>query len=527
MSFTKLIVDLENQYKIKPVKVYEHFADEVYWEFSSQQDYKTACLGLHNLLKQPVASLFALDQRQEGEGFKVITVFMASQYKKWIFVQLNLAKEEESFPSLSKDLFSSHFFERKVKENFGLTPLGNPDLRRFNLHEEVWPQGYYPLRKDFLNPKNIGLTDRSFQFIRGEGLGMFEVPVGPVHAGIIGPGHFRFSVAGEPIINLEIRLGFTHRGVEKHFEGKTIEEGLKLAQCVVGDMAFAHSLSYCQAIEKLGQIEIFDNAKYLRVIFLELERMYNHANDIGGMAIDVSFSFPASLAQIIKENILALNFELTESRYLKGVNIIGGVSKVIDQAKKENLKQGLKNIIADFYDLEKILINSLSFMDRVESTGILKKKTAFDLGVKGLAARACGLNHDLRRDFSRIYDKLNFAIALEESGDVLARLKIRLSEFKESYRLINLALDKLTEQKDKIQEFQLEPSFALGYSEGWRGPVLYWLKLNKQGVIDRCAIFDPSIQNWQGLAYSVLGDIIPDFPLCNKSFDLSYAGNDL
>ncbi|MGE5309220.1 MAG: hypothetical protein ACM3OC_09055, partial [Deltaproteobacteria bacterium] len=330
----------------------------------------------------------------------------------------------------------------------------------------------------------------------------------------------------EPIINLEIRLGFTHRGAEKAFEGKGAE-AVRLAECVSGDAAFAHSLAFCRALEKIYGLRIPARAQVLRAVFLELERLYNHAADMGGIAVDVGFSFPAALAQTMKENIQRLSAGLTGSRFLKGLNVCGGVTVDIGTEKMPMLLDALRSVEADFFRLKDILLSSVSFMDRVDSTGVLKKKTAQDLGITGLAARASGIDRDLRLDFlDPAYEMAGFKTACEQTGDVLARLKVRFQEFEESLRVIR-ALAEVLPDDELRAEGPAKAGYALGYAEGWRGPALYWVRTDEKGLIDRCKVYDASSLNWQGLAYCVLGDIIPDFPVCNKSFDLSYSGNDL
>jgi len=502
----------------------ENYPDEISIKVSPEI-FKDTCLVLHKMLPSPVMALFALDEREKENSFVINCVFVSFKKSKWITVSMDIPQDNPCFDSLAKNMHSATLFEREIWEMFGIEPKGNPDLRRLNLHDEVCPQGNYPLRKDFQRMRAGDLGE--YKFSRVEGEGIFEVPVGPVHAGIIGPGHFRFSCAGEPIINLEIRLGFTHRGVEKLFEGKDGSRALKLSECVSGDSSFAHSIAFAQAIEKISETTIPLQAVYLRVIFLELERLYNHVNDIGGAAVDVGFSFPAAYASVIKEALLQLNEKLTASRYLKGINAVGGVLINIDEMKKNLLLESLDKINHGFDALVKMLDSSVSFMDRVDATGVLKRKTAQDLGIVGLVGRACGIPTDLRKYFPGIYKEVKFKMVTQEAGDVLARLRIRELEFKESSRLIKEFVKKL----NIGAEFKINPEFkagsALGYTEGWRGPVLYWLKINSLGLIERCKIVDPSFHNWQGLSYAVLGNIIPDFPLCNKSFDLSYSGNDL
>ena len=488
------------------------------------EEFKAACLRLHKALRSPVMMFFAADDRSKAGVFTLRAVFLDREARGWSIVRLKVPALDPTFPSIAREIYSANLFEREIKEMFGLEPAGNPDRRRLRLHEEVWPEGAYPLRKDF-DPTRVAGGKGRYAFNQVAGEGIFEVPVGPVHAGIIGPGHFRFSAAGEPIIDLDIRLGFTHRGTEKLFERKHPAEMLKLSECVAGDSAFAHSLAFCRAAEKIGGVAVPERAVLLRAVYLELERLYNHAAGIGGIALDVGFSAPAAYASLIKEAVHQINDRLTGSRFLKGVNTIGGVLKDIDREQAAYLIAALSSIAQDFNELKDILLSSVSFMDRVETTGLLRQKTAEDLGVTGLAGRASGIALDLRRG-SRPYAAAGFKMATRQEGDVAARLDLRLDEFDESLRLIKVFLDQLPEGEFVSRPTQKEGS-ALGEAEGWRGPVLYWLSLDSFGLIRRCKIVDPSVHNWQGLAYAVQGNIIPDFPVCNKSFDLSYPGNDL
>lgn len=527
MDSSGFLQKIKALYKIDSPEIIFERDDEVYIRVP-RAEFARMCLALHEQLPSPVMSYFASDQRRERNIFTVHCAFLSRESRKWFFLVMEIPGPDPVFPSIAKEIYSAALFEREIKEMYGLEPSGNPDIRRLRLHDEVWPEGYYPLRKDFILPPAGPVAGKQFQFVKVEGEGIFEVPVGPVHAGIIAPGHFRFSAAGEPIINLEIRLGFTHRGVEKLFEGKSIRQSLELSECLVGDAAFAYSTAFCRAIEKIAVIPMPGNADIIRAIFIELERMYNHVADIGGMAIDVGFSFPANLAAIIKENMLALNGKLAGHRYLKHVNTIGGVAKILDAQDKALLLSALKGVKKDFAELEQILQSSVSFMDRVDTTGVLRKMTAEDFGVVGVAGRASGIDLDLRSVFPGAYNSVNFRPAREDKGDVLARLKIRLFEFKESLRMIQEFAGKLeTGRTAGPSDFKPQAGFGLGYAESWRGPVLFWVKLDSQGIIERCKVVDPSFHNWPGLSFAVLGNIIPDFPLCNKSFNLSYAGNDL
>ncbi|MCU0640655.1 MAG: NADH-quinone oxidoreductase subunit C [Candidatus Margulisbacteria bacterium] len=504
---------------IAPLAVNDRYPAESYLTVKPA-DFIPACLALHQLCASPVMMMFAEDKRATRSCFRLNTAFYSAAERHWYYACLDLPAGAESFPSLAKEIYSATLFEREIREMFGIELVGSPDHRRLRLHDEVWPAGAFPLRKDFVPLERLEPPTGQYEFIKGEGEGLFELPVGPVHAGIIGPGHFHFSVAGEPIINLEIRLGFTHRGIEKLMEGKTLAAGLELSERVAGDTSFAHGLAFCLAAEKIAGLTPPPRAVLLRAVYLELERMYNHINDIGGIALDVGFSFASAFASVLKERLLRLNEQLSGNRYLRGINVIGGVAQ--DLAGPVTLNP----LLSDLNELEKILFNSASFIDRIDSTGILRQKTAEDLGVLGLAGRASGLARDLRTDLEP-YSSAGFRPIVCTSGDCLARLNIRLQEFRQSSELIGRFIRQLQPGELTVNAPAPVAGYSLGAIEGWRGPVLYWLKLNEQGTIERCKIVDPSFHNWEALAYAAQGEIIPDFPLCNKSFDLSYSGNDL
>jgi len=527
MDFRKIFDDIDKKYNLKPLRVEERYRDEVYVEVGLD-NFKQMCLAMHKYLRSPVMSFFAVDERKKKGAFELFIAFQSIVFKKLIFIFTSLSQDNPEFESLSGDIYSAALFEREIYEMFGIKPKNSPDSRRLRLHDEIWPDGNFPLRKDFdsLNIKDASKSEYKLKKIEGEGI--FEVAVGPVHAGIIAPGHFRFSVAGEPVINLEIRLGFTHRGVEKIFENSSISDAARLSECVAGDSAFAHSLAFCMSVEKILSLGVSQEIKYARAAFLELERMYNHANDIGGIALDVGFSFPAAFASLMKESILVLNEKLCGSRYLKNVNVPGGIMCGFSADKKPIIISCLKNLEKDLKELKKMMLSNASFMDRADNTGILKKATAEDLGVFGPAGRASGIANDLRKDFPNIYDKVKLKSIKYFSGDVAARLKVRFDEFDESMKIVRQFIDLINPFEPYATPIlKIREGFACGYVEGWRGPILYWVKIDGEGHIDRCKIVDPSFRNWEGLALALPGNIVPDFPLCNKSFDLSYSGNDL
>ncbi|PYN06247.1 MAG: formate hydrogenase [Candidatus Rokuibacteriota bacterium] len=338
-----------------------------------------------------------------------------------------------------------------------------------------------------------------FQQVGGEGV--YEIPVGPVHAGIIEPGHFRFSVVGETIIDMKSRLYFTHKGTEKLFEGRTPPEGVVLAERISGDTTVGHAVAYCQALEALASAEIPARARYLRVVLLEMERLYNHIADFGMIANDTGFAAAHSHCFRIRERLLRLNRRLTGNRLLRGALVPGGLVR---------------------------LSNTL-VADRLEGTGQLTTQTARDHGVLGFVARASGLDIDARRDHPfAAYGELAFRVPVLESGDVKARTLVRVEEVREAVALIRQALERMPGGPLAVPLGPLpafEPAFTL--VEGWRGTIIHWVMADAAGRLERVKVLDPSFLNWRALSYALLKNIVPDFPLCNKSFNQSYSGNDL
>jgi Ni,Fe-hydrogenase III large subunit len=412
-----------------------------------------------------------------------------------------------------------------------LNPVGHPDERATLLHEN-WPTDKFPLRKDFdwqLRPKQAHGSYK-FQEVKGEGI--YEIPVGPIHAGIIEPGHFRFSVAGERIMLLEPRLGFVHKGSEKLFEVLPLQDKIRLSEKISGDSSFSHSLVFCQTLEQLSGIAVPKRAQYLRLIYAELERLANHFGDIGAIMLDTGFNFGGSQGARLRELIMRINERLTSSRFLRGVNIIGGVTKNIDDEAKKLLIVDLKRITQDFSEVIEIAENSMSLLNRLKGTGTLPLESARDGGVMGVVGRAIGVASDTRIDFPyAAYDEIQLKeIALESDGDVSARFHVRIKEVYSSFELIQKALHKLP--TGTISTTDLTPKFkknalAISAVEGWRGEIVYFVTTDANGNISRVAPRDPSMINWNVIKDAGFDNVVPDFPLINKSFNMSYSGNDL
>ena len=482
---------------------------------------------LHEKLQGRLALLFAVDCRPLEEKYEIQYLFSVDRH--WVLLTIDVVGHDRLFTSMTPFVHAAQWYEREIRDLFGLIPQGHPDLRRLVRHEH-WPKGTHPLRKDFLWDKTIGRQQGEYRFRHIEGEGVFEVPVGPIHAGIIEPGHFRFSVAGEPIMQLEIRHFWKHRGIEKLFEQQTLTTALPLAERISGDTTLGHGLAYCEAVENLLHLEVPRRARYLRSLFLELERLHNHLGDVGAICNDTAYTLAHAHCSRMKEQVMQLNDRLTRSRFLRGALAIGGVTDDVSAIQRSELVDVLETIEKDFAELESIIFANASLTDRLETTGVLTERTAWDHGVVGIVGRASGMDQDVRRDRPfAAYDELAVNVVCYRYGDVRARLRARMDEIHESIRLIREIRNKIPSGPVLASSgHQPRPrEWALSAVEGWRGEILYFVMVGEDGHIHRCKVRDPSFPNWPAIQWAVIGNIIPDFPLINKSFNLSYAGNDL
>jgi Ni,Fe-hydrogenase III large subunit/Ni,Fe-hydrogenase III component G len=475
-----------------------------------------------------LASLFGTDDGPES-GLAVHQVWASAAPPGFVRLWSPIGREAPRFPSIAARHPVANWFEREVMDCFGATPEGHPNRNRVALHDD-WPEGAWALRRDFDERQpvpRVGGQFRPYRPVTGEGV--FQIPVGPVHAGIIEPGHFRFGVAGEPILYLQLRLFYVHKGTEKRFERLPWRHGLFLAESISGDTAVGHALAYAHAIERLADVEPPPRARHLRAVLLELERVYNHVADIGAIATDVAFTVPASRAQALREGLVRIQERLFGSRLLRGTVALGGVKCELTVGRRKELQQHLGGLEREFDALVRLLIDSGTFTDRVDGTGRLETQVARELGVVGIAARASGLDLDLRRDLPHdAYSHMSFAVPVEEGGDVRARLMVRAREVEQSLSILRQALEALPEGpvQSPLPDVLPSSSSALGWAEGWRGECLHWVRTDAQGRLARVKVTDPSFKNWPAIVRAVPGNIVPDFPVINKSFNLSYSGND-
>jgi Ni,Fe-hydrogenase III large subunit len=371
--------------------------------------------------------------------------------------------------------------------------------------------------------------DASYPFVQVEGDGVHEIPVGPVHAGIIEPGHFRFSVVGERVLRLEQRLGYVHKGIERRFESMSLAEGARLAGRVSGDSTVAYAWAYAMALESAADATPPRRGLWLRALLLERERIANHLGDLGYLGNDGGLAFGLAQFSRLKEDLLRLNARLFGHRLLMDRVVPGGTSVDIDQAGADAILEEAERLEEEVLALRAIYYDHPGLQDRCINCGRLAPRLAAELGVVGLAARASGIAIDARvfPGFAP-YDELAPALCAHRNGDVASRIVVRFEELFESLRLERRILASLPSGDSRIDLPEPdEGASGVGWIEGWRGEVFVALEAGAAGRIRRCHPHDPSWQNWPALEHAVLGNIVPDFPLINKSFNLSYSGADL
>lgn len=465
------------------------------------------------------------DRRREAEAFFVHYLFAHRTANWFLHASTRLETRQPELLSLAPFHYPASRFEREIRDLFGILVVGHPDPRPLAKHG-FWPDGYYPMRKDAVGQE---FTDdgQPFPFTSVGGEGVYEIPVGPVHAGVIEPGHFRFSVMGETIIDMKSRLYFTHKGTEKLFEGREPVAGVELAERVSGDTSVGHALAYCQAVEAAADVDVPLRARYVRVILLELERLYNHIADVGAIANDTGFAVAHAHCYRIREGLFRLNKQLTGSRLLRGVLCPGGLAR--DLSVPPDLAARVEAVVGDFDEIVEICLKNTLVLDRLEGTGVLKLEVATDHGVLGYVARASGIDIDARRDHPfAAYPHLQFNVPVLANGDVRDRVSVRVEEVHESAALIQQACRQAPSGLVRADLGRLDAfTPAFGIVEGWRGRIVHWVMTGDDGRLHRVKIVDPSFFNWPALSQALVGNIVPDFPLCNKSFNQSYSGNDL
>lgn len=500
--------------------------DEVYL-LVGDPDIRAVVEYLRSELDARLVTVFAEDRRFSERVFYNYYVFERKGETSYLIVRAPVQPECPEFPSLSAGLPAVNWQEREIQDWFGLKAVGHPNPRRVALHDN-WPD-VHPLRKDFPLETVLPPFEGERHIYRPAlGEGVFQVPVGPVHAGTIEPGHFNFAAAGEPILYLQLRMFYTHKGTEKLFEKLPIHKAVFLAESISGDSSFSHGTAFCHAVERAAQIEVPLRALIMRTILLELERICNHVADMGAIATDVGFAVANAHASRLKEMLVGVNEQLTGNRLLRGMVCIGGVRRGWDAAQLGALRAAIDAFARGFQDLLALIDSSESTRDRLEQTGILRPEKAKDLGIVGVAGRASGMDLDVRRDHPyAAYSRYTFRVPVYQAGDVSHRMQVRADEVRESLGIIRCAAEESLHGDFRAQVPPIPADrCALSAVEGWRGEILHWIRTGPDNHLERCKIKDPSLNNWPALVEAVQGNIIADFPVINKSFNLSYSGTD-
>jgi len=468
---------------------------------------------------------------EDRDTLRAVYLYLAANPDRRVELHLPVDPGRPRVPTLAALSLVASRFEREMHDLYGIQPVDHPLPRRLVRHRH-WPSGWYPMRRDSSPPPAFTDDDGPFPFLTVQGPGVYEIPVGPVHAGLIEPGHFRFSVVGETILKLKARLWYVHKGIEKLFEGREPAAGLPLAERISGDTAVGHCLAYANAVEDALRLSVPIEARRIRAILLELERLYNHIGDLGALCNDVGHSILNTHALRIRETLLRLNKDTTGHRLLRGGIQLGGATlrTVPDPAHLAAIGADIREVVALALD------NSL-VAERFTNTAILTTQQARELGTLGYVARASGLDTDARRDHPAgdgTDEPADLpAVPMHTTGDVMARFRQRAAEIDVSLAALDTLVraaapgasgDGLTTDHAPAGN---PTASGVGIVEGWRGAIVHRVELAPDGRLSRVKIVDPSFFNWPALPVALAGTIVADFPLANKSFNLSYAGNDL
>ena len=481
-------------------------------------------------------TIWGTDDRDRDDYFRMYAAFLAPEGVLVLEHAVEAEKTTEAtahptYPSLAAIFPAAQRMQRAVYDLLGVAAeegsANEADTRGW-LRHGGWPETFFPLRHDADSSRQYPNVSEPYPFVTVEGGGVHEIAVGPVHAGTIEPGHFRFSVVGEKVLRLEARLGYTHKGVASLFETLPQSSGHRLAARISGDTAVAFSWAYCAALESISTTVCPARAAFLRALALEHERLANHLGDLGALGNDAGFAFGLTHFSRLKEDLLRANTLAFGARYLLNYIVPGGVAANLPAEATPLLLDLYSNLKSSVTNLRSIYDEHAGLQDRFRGTGRLQTSLAESLGALGIVARASGIVRDLRVDHPwPPYDRVATNCMVQSTGDVAARVQIRFDEISESLRLCRTLLQGLPAGPIALPVPVAAPDrLGLGMIESWRGPVLIALELGPDGSIRRCHAHDPSWQNWPLIEYAVIGDIVADFPLINKSFNLSYSGQD-
>ena len=472
-----------------------------------------------------LVALWASDDRDRRRGYCLRVALRDTD--GLTVLEYTIPDSDATFPDIAPIFPAAGRMQRAAFDLVGVRS-DNDDQRPWARHAS-WPSDHHPLARDVDPVEAWDPAQEDYAFVRVAGDGVHEIPVGPVHAGIIEPGHFRFQIVGEKVLRLEQRLGYAHKGIEKRFEALPLADGYRLAGRVSGDSTVAYARAYAQAAEAIAEAVVPPRAAWLRALCLERERIANHLGDLGYLGNDGGFAFGLAQFSRLKEDVLRTNRAAFGHRFLMDVVVPGGMAGDLAPEHAAAMRAEGTLLAREVATLHSIYDNHAGLQDRFRTCGIASPALATKLGLCGMAGRASGRLRDLRCDFPVApYDALEVRMATRTDGDVAARVAVRFDEVLESLRLVRTMLDAAPDGEVRVPLPPVpELRLGLGCVEGWRGPVLVALESGPGGTIRRCHPHDPSWSNWPVLEHAVIGNIVPDFPLINKSFNLSYSGQDL
>jgi len=468
---------------------------------------------------------------EEGaSAWELRYVFYGEREAGWVHVVVDQTLTEKAFPSISAQVHAADWQERESEDLFGLVFEGHPRLGDFVLHNDRWPENVAPMRKGFDGSQPLAHRepDLNWQPRRiVSAPGAFSLPIGPIYAGVTESVHFLLETVGEDVIRAFPRLFYQYRGIEKIAEGRSIEDALLLAERFAATTAFAHSWAFCQAVERINEIEVPTRARLLRVLLAELERFRHHVGVIEGICESTGLAVAASQAAILEEELLRLSGASAEHRYLFGLNVPGGLTRDLEDSACRKVVETAKGISVQLKQLEKSLRSSSSFLDRLEEVGIVPVQEARNHGLVGPVARASGVGRDLRSAQSYSgYETFKFEIPCEREGDCYARLRILFAEAAESVGIIEQAVAALPDGPIRHRAATSKPGVALGWVEAPRGAAFHWVRLGEGGTIARYRLLTPSFANWHGFHLAAENFAFQDFPIILATFGLSVGEND-
>jgi Ni,Fe-hydrogenase III large subunit len=459
------------------------------------------------------------------DGSQLATVvFNLSERKAYLWES---PVDGHAYSSVTPLIAQCHWYERTVWDMFGLEPIGHPRLKH-NLLHEPYAADLLPLAFGTGAGQQAG--HRAYRHLNVTGDGVYEIPVGPIHAGIIEPGHFRFSCLGEVILNLEIRLGYVHRGIEKRLTEVPWPKARFVAEAAATDTVAGNALAHAEAIESMLDVEVPERSQSLRAVSLELERVAMHIIDLGGLAGDIGFLAISSSMSRLRGDALRMAELLTGSRFQRSFICPGGIATDVADSTLAEIRKRASKLKDDLAPVVSYILTNQSVCERMQRVGTVSPALASDFGLVGVGARASNQLYDVRTHLPQgAYLRLPLPIATEKDGDVHARAKVRINEIEHSLNLIVQVLEKMSQGEIRARMPSALPanSLGLGVVEAHRGELVHLVFTDGSGAIQRYAIKDPSVNNWTGLAIAVRNNLVADFPLCNKSFSLSYSGHDL